>query len=114
MSESYLVPLLHLCLEICGSSIIKYFTCNYESGIRQIQFLLENPREFLVPTSGQFCVDCPRTTLVHRYEQGSQINISGHLRILYSKAGKIDKFEFFGIKHEELFQKTFLSCTFLS
>lgn len=90
---------------------MKYFYNCFESGIKQMQYLFENPREMVVTQTGQFYVDCPKTTLVHRYDQGSQIHIFGHLRVMFSKVGKIESFDFFGMKHDELYSKYFLFGT---
>lgn len=92
------------CLEVNQASQARYFHTQYMCGVISIQMTLEKTMEYILP-GGIMNVECPRASLINRFENGSMVISTGHLWVQFSmtmegiwKIGHLD-FTFGG--HEE-------------
>lgn len=60
---------LQISIEVNQSLIARYFHTQYMCGISSIQMTLEKAAEYIFP-GDIMNVECPRVSLVHRYENG--------------------------------------------
>ncbi|OLL24688.1 Adhesion defective protein 1, partial [Neolecta irregularis DAH-3] len=94
--------------EIPSGILPRYFLMNHESGIRQMQLLLDGPRDFMLPT-GMLLVECPRASIIYWFENGIQVTVAGHLRVFYLPGVmRIDTFDFLTQSHFELIPRNIL------
>jgi hypothetical protein len=81
----------------------RYFHTNYSCGITSIQMTLEKTMEYILP-GGNMNVECPRASLIHKFESGSLVILSGHLWVqfaLVDSVWKIGHLDFTFSGHEE-------------
>ncbi|KAG2195792.1 hypothetical protein INT47_005769 [Mucor saturninus] len=94
--------------EVNQSLQARFFHTQYLCGVISIQMTLEKTMEYILP-GGIMNVECPRASLINRYDNGSMVISTGHLWVQFSmtmegiwKIGHLD-FTFGG--HEEYMRR---------
>lgn len=59
--------------EITTQVLARYYFTLFESGIRNVQIILENTRETVLPNQGHI-VDSPKTSFIYWFENGCHVS----------------------------------------
>ncbi|ODQ56339.1 hypothetical protein SAICODRAFT_28550 [Saitoella complicata NRRL Y-17804] len=89
--------------EISTAVLPRYYCTTYESGVKRIQLILEDPSEHSTNNNGYY-VECSRASIVYWFATGCQVVATGNLRVYfgaYQTGIKIEAFEFLTNHHEE-------------
>jgi hypothetical protein len=68
-----------------------YYTF-FQSGVKHIQYHLENPREYPTMTNGYF-VDCSRSNIQFTFHDGTVVHVNAPIRVIFSQTMKIEWME---------------------
>ncbi|KAI8140734.1 LIM-domain binding protein-domain-containing protein [Fennellomyces sp. T-0311] len=93
---------------ISRPSIARIFHTQYECGVTSLQLTLDQTNEYFL--SNGMLLECPRSSFIYRYENGSLVILSGVLSVVLlldpsSGSLKIDQFDFECSKHEEFISR---------
>ncbi|KAI9824579.1 MAG: hypothetical protein M1832_001668 [Thelocarpon impressellum] len=86
--------------EISTPALPRYYCTHFESGVRNIQMILENAREKELPNNCHH-VESPKASFIYWFENGTQVISSGTLRAQFDQNSKIDVLEFVTQDHKE-------------
>jgi hypothetical protein len=91
----------------------RFFHTQYLCGIESIQMTLEKTMEYILP-DGIMNVECPRASLIHRFENGSMVILTGHLWVQFvmtlDGTWKIGHLDFnFSQGHQEYINRSSIS-----
>ncbi|KAK9729770.1 hypothetical protein K7432_000017 [Basidiobolus ranarum] len=89
------------------SLLARFYLINYESGVTDIQLVLENPVEFALP-NGYHVVECVRAAFVYHYWDGTQVYANGTLKVTLDSQLKFELFEFATTEYTELLRRGLL------
>jgi len=84
----------------------RFFKLNYDSGAREVVYLMDNPREYSIENH-TYLINCTRARIVTTFDN-VQVNTIGHLRVIFTRELKILSWEFEAHKHEEFFPRIVL------
>lgn len=100
-------------LEVNQALQARFFHTQYMCGIESIQMTLEKTMEYILPGGGIMNVECPRASLINKFENGSMVILTGHLWVQFNftegnwKIGHLD-FNFHQA-HEEYIHRSSLT-----
>ncbi|KAL8726615.1 MAG: hypothetical protein Q9181_005976 [Wetmoreana brouardii] len=81
-------------------SLARYYWTQFNSGVQNIQMILERFRELDLPNGGH-SITSEKTSFIYWLANGHQLVTSGGLRVQFDQLGKIDKLEILTTSHEE-------------
>uniref|UniRef100_A0A8H7N1Q0 Uncharacterized protein n=1 Tax=Bionectria ochroleuca TaxID=29856 RepID=A0A8H7N1Q0_BIOOC len=87
--------------EIAFPAIARYFHTNFNSGVKNMQLIMDKGTQDRALPGDCYCIENPRASLVYWFETGSHLVASGTLRAQFDAEQKIDLFEFVTTGHEE-------------
>ncbi|KAH8811560.1 LIM-domain binding protein-domain-containing protein [Xylogone sp. PMI_703] len=90
--------------EITFPALARYFYTHFESGVINMQMLMEKGSEKELP-NGHF-IESQKSSFVYWFDNGSQLVATGTLRAHFDAEQKIELLEFVTSSHEEYFPKT--------
>lgn len=64
--------------EITTQVLARYYFTLFESGVRNVQIMLENTRETVLPNQGHI-VDSPKASFIYWFENGCHVGLSNSL-----------------------------------
>ncbi|ORX95764.1 hypothetical protein K493DRAFT_301291 [Basidiobolus meristosporus CBS 931.73] len=103
----YCIPFTDALSDLPPSLLARFYLINYESGVTDIQLVLENAVEFALP-NGYHVVECARAAFVYHYVDGTQVYASGTLKVTLNSQLKFELFEFVTTQHTELLRRGLL------
>ncbi|KAI5786701.1 LIM-domain binding protein-domain-containing protein [Pyronema domesticum] len=86
--------------EITTNLLARYYFTLFESGIRMVQMLIEQPREKPTVNQGTI-VDCPKTSFIYWFENDCHVVAQGQLRVHLNQHQQIDMLDFTTHNHTE-------------
>ncbi|KAI7880419.1 hypothetical protein K492DRAFT_177904 [Lichtheimia hyalospora FSU 10163] len=99
----------HETYELDRPTIARFFLQQYTCQVSSIQMTLERLNETF-KADDSVSVDCPRASLIHRYQQGDMVISTGSLntrfRRMHNGVFKIEWMEFKCSQHEEYMERT--------
>ncbi|KAL9591635.1 MAG: hypothetical protein Q9179_007525 [Wetmoreana sp. 5 TL-2023] len=81
-------------------TLARYYWTHFNSGVQNIQMILERFRELDLPNGGH-SITSEKTSFIYWLANGHQLVTSGGLRVQFDQMGKIDKLEILTTFHEE-------------
>ncbi|KAF9404224.1 hypothetical protein BGZ94_004305 [Podila epigama] len=85
--------------ELLTSSLPTFYHTNCESGVQDMQLLLE--RTVGLPASLPYSIECPTMTLVSNYSNGSKVVTKGMLKVTFSLDYRFESLEFSAVDFKE-------------
>ena len=82
-------------------TLARYYWTHFNSGVQNIQMILEQFRETDLPQTGGQSLVSSKTSFVYWLANGHQLVTSGGLRVQFDQFGKIDVLEILTQHHEE-------------
>lgn len=86
--------------EITYPALPRYFHTHFESGIKNIQMIMERGSERELPNNGHY-IESQKSSFVYWFDNGSQLVASGTLKAHFDADQKIELLEFVTSSHEE-------------
>ncbi|KAI7892971.1 LIM-domain binding protein-domain-containing protein [Mucor mucedo] len=98
--------------EITQSLIARFFYTHYQCDLESIQLTTDQTMEYFLPTG--MMLECPRSSLIHRYTNGTLVILSGELSVLFNSDPndgllKIHQWKFTCHGHDEYIARSQLS-----
>ncbi|CAO3611767.1 unnamed protein product [Mucor hiemalis] len=72
----------HTEFDIIQSLIARFFFTHYECDLESIQLTTDQTMEYFLPTG--MMLECPRSSLIYRYKNGTLVILSGELSVLFN------------------------------
>jgi len=86
--------------EITFPALARYFHTHFESGIKNMQMIMEKGSEKELPNNGHY-IESQKSSFVYWFDNGSQLIASGTLKAHFDAEQKIELLEFVTSSHEE-------------
>lgn len=86
--------------EISTPALARYYLTQFNSGIKQIQMVVEGAREHNMPNGGHM-VDAAKAYFIYWFTNDTQLFTNGHLRAHFDMHYKIDMLDFTVTSHNE-------------
>ncbi|KAL2872779.1 LIM domain-binding protein [Aspergillus lucknowensis] len=97
--------------EIATPALARYYNTQFTSGIRQIQMLIEGPRERESPNGGGgHIVECPRASFIYWFTNDAQLFATGTLRAHFDFQNKIEMLDIVVMNHTEYLPRSQLQA----
>jgi hypothetical protein len=90
--------------ELGTEALPRMYQVTYASGVRQIMYFMENPREYSI-NDRTYLLISTKTKVFMLYENGTEVHITGYLRVTFCNRLKVLLWEFEGTSHDELVLK---------
>jgi len=95
--------------EISTPVLARYYQTLFESGIKNIQLVMENAREREIPNTNIHVVESHRSSFIHWFPNGTHIVHTGSLRVHLNANSQFDIFEFVTNEHKEYVSRASLT-----
>ncbi|KAL2820440.1 LIM-domain binding protein-domain-containing protein [Aspergillus granulosus] len=99
--------------EIATPALARYYNTQFTSGIRQIQMLIEAPRERDSPNGGHI-VESPKASFIYWFTNDAQLFTTGTLRAHFDFQNKIEMLDIVVMNHTEYLPRSQLQALELS
>ncbi|KUJ13152.1 uncharacterized protein LY89DRAFT_699108 [Mollisia scopiformis] len=86
--------------EITYPALPRYFYTHFESGVKNMQMIMEKGTEKELPNNGHY-IESQKSSFVYWFDNGSQLVASGTLKAHFDADQKIELLEFVTSSHEE-------------
>ncbi|KAK0100768.1 hypothetical protein ONS95_007217 [Cadophora gregata] len=91
--------------EITFPALARYFHTHFESGIKNMQMIMERGSEKELPNNGHY-IESQKSSFVYWFDNGSQLVANGTLKAHFDADQKIELLEFVTSSHEEYLPRT--------
>lgn len=91
--------------EITFPALARYFHTHFESGIKNMQMIMEKGTEKELPNNGHY-IESQKSSFVYWFDNGAQLIASGTLKAYFDAEQKIELLEFVTSSHEEYLPRT--------
>lgn len=95
--------------EIATPALARYYLTQFASGIRQIQMLIEGPREKDLPNGGHL-VECPKAFFIYWFTNDAQLFTTGTLKAQFDFQNKIEVLDIVVMSHTEYLPRSQLQA----
>ncbi|KAL4803546.1 LIM-domain binding protein-domain-containing protein [Aspergillus unguis] len=95
--------------EIATPALARYYFTQFSSGVRQIQMLVEGPRERDSPQGGHF-VECHKASFIYWFTNDAQLFTTGTLKAHFDIQNKIEMLDLVVMNHTEYLPRSQLQA----
>ncbi|RPB01006.1 hypothetical protein L873DRAFT_1827374 [Choiromyces venosus 120613-1] len=92
--------------EVTTQVLARYYFTLFESGVQNIQIVLENVREKELANQCHI-VECPKTSFIYWFENGFHLVARGALRATFNSSSKMEELDFQVDEHSEYVPRNF-------
>ncbi|KAI4125054.1 MAG: hypothetical protein LQ347_005504, partial [Umbilicaria vellea] len=86
--------------EISTPALPRYYWTHYNSGVQNVQMILEKPQEKELPTGGHY-VESAKSCFIYWFVNGCQLVTMGNLKAQFDQNGRIDILDLVTTEHNE-------------